>query len=181
MNAIGLKRFTTLFALSLSLLINGSVASVANERPDCPPNVVAVTGQSDWSILPPAIPSEYVTFHEDGRVTMRSMPLTGLFSLLGNGVNLGGTAHGILNADLDPTLSGPIYGPISVTRKVKGKDKVIFKGSFFGRVNSLLASGQILLEGKGEYAGVTIVVAFLETGANTETFVLNGHLLDRGN
>jgi hypothetical protein len=179
MKATAKKHLTMLAGLSLALLISPTGTVFAHDRPDRHPDVTAVTGQSDWSILPPAIPSKYVTFYADGSATIKRMPLVGNFALTGDGLAIDATIHGILSADLDPTLSGPIYGPLVVTQRIRGKDKTIFTGNFFGRVNSLLASGQIILGGHGEFAGVTIVVSFLETGANTETFVLTGHLFDR--
>jgi hypothetical protein len=55
---------------------------------------------------------------------------------------------------------------------------VLFEGRFFGRAVGGLSSGQIILHGRGHFAGVTIAVSFLETGANTEIFTLTGHLFD---
>jgi hypothetical protein len=178
MKATAKKHLTILAGLSLALLVSLPGTVFADGKPDRHPNVTAVTGQSDWSIVPPAIPSEYVTFHEDGSAAIKRMPLAGNFSLAGDGTTLDATIKGILSADLDPTLSGPIYGPLVVTKKIKGREIVIFEGRFFGRVNGLLASGQIILHGRGHLAGTMIVVSFLETGANTETFVLTGHLFD---
>ena len=106
------------------------------------------------------------------------LPLVGNFALTGDGVAIGTTIKGVLSANLDPTLSGPIYGPLVVTQKIRNREAVIFEGRFFGRVSGLLASGQMILQGRGHFAGVTIAVSFLETGANTETFVLTGHVLD---
>ncbi len=171
-------QFKLLAWIGLALLAALPMAVFAHGKLKPNPTVVAVTGQSDWSIVPPAIPSEYVTFHEDGGATIKNMPLAGNLLLAGDGASVGGLARGILNANLDPTLSGPIYGPIVVTREVRGRDVVIFEGRFFGRVNGLLASGQILLHGRGPNAGMTIAVSFLETGANTEVFDLTGHLFD---
>ena len=176
MKATSKNHLTILVGLILGLLLTLPNTVLAKDKH---PSVTAVTGQSDWAIVPPAIPSEHVTFHEDGSTTIDRMPLAGNFALTGDGVNIIGIAKGILTADLDQTLSGPIYGPFIVTRESQGKEKVIFTGSFFGRVNGLLASGQIILRGRGEFAGQTIVVSFLETGANTEVFVLTGHLFDR--
>ena len=179
MKAFNRKHFTILVTLSLMLVVSGPVTVFADGHTDRHPTVAAVSGQSDWSIVPPAIPSKYVTFFQDGSARIRKMPLKGNFSLTGGGSMIEGTASGVLDADFDPTLSGPIYGPFMVTQQKNGKDKVIFTGSFFGRANGLLASGQIVLRGRGEFAGQTIVVSFLETGANTEVFVLTGHLFDR--
>ena len=174
------KHFTLIAGLSLALLVSLPGLVFAHGKPDRRPNpsVIAVTGQSDWSIVQVAIPSEYVTFFEDGSAAIQDMPLAGNFSLTGEGTTINATIKGILNADLDPTLSGPIYGPLVVTQKIKGRECVIFEGRFFGRVNGLLASGQMLLHGRGHYAGQLIALSFLETGANTETFVLTGHLFD---
>lgn len=176
MKATPTNHFAILAGLILGLLLACPGTVLAKDKH---PSVTVVTGQSDWSIVPPAIPSEYVTFHEDGSATIERMPLAGNLALTGDGTPLDATIKGILSADLDPTLSGPIYGPLVVTRQRNGRDKVIFTGSFFGRVTGLLASGQIILRGRGEFAGQTIVVSFLETGANTEIFVLTGHLFDR--
>jgi hypothetical protein len=178
MKATVTKHFTLLAGLSLTLLVSLPGLLSANDRSDRHPTVTAVTGQSDWLIVPPAIPSEYVTFYEDGSAAIKRMPLAGNFSLAGDDTAIEGIIKGTLNADLDPTLSGPIYGPLVVTKKIKGREIVLLEGRFFGRVNGLLASGQILLHGRGQFAGVTIAVSFLETGANTEIFTLTGHLFD---
>lgn len=174
------KHFNLLAGLGLALVMALPLAVLAHGKLRRNPTVIAVTGQSDWSIVPPAIPSEYVTFHEDGSATIENMPLAGNLSLTGDGATISALAKGVLNADLDPTLSGPIYGPLVVTKPIKGREVVIFEGRFFGRVNGLLASGQIILHGRGPNAGVTIAVSFLETGANTEIFDLAGHLIDLG-
>jgi len=172
------KRLNHLTLLGLALLVGLPLAVFAHGKVKRNPTVIAVTGQSDWSIIPPVIPSEYVTFHEDGGATIKNMPLAGNLLLTGDGTSIRAVAKGILDADLDPTLSGPIYGPLVVTKEVRGREVVIFEGRFFGRVNGLLASGQILLHGRGLNAGVTIAVSFLETGANTEVFDLTGHMFD---
>ena len=44
--------------------------------------------------------------------------------------------------------------------------------------NRLLASGQMILPGRRRFTGVMIVVSFLETGANLETFALTGQPFD---
>jgi hypothetical protein len=165
--------------LVIILLVAFGFLTNTETRADDRTSIVAVTGQSDWSLLPPQIPSEYVTFHEDGGLTILDMPLRGLFHVSGEGVDIQAEGSGILTAILDPTLSGPIFGPLTVTQEVKGKDKVIFQGKFVGKVTGLLASGEIFLEGRGHFAGVTIVVSFLETGANTEVFDLTGYVLER--
>jgi len=168
---------TSLITFGMALLT--TVATLGFSFKGERPNVVAVNGQSDWHILPPAIPSEYVTFHPDGRVTMQDMPLAGNFALTGDGVSIQGVVTTTLSADLDPTLSGPIYGPGVVTQNIGGKEKIIFKGEFFGRAYGLLATGQILFHGIGEYAGTTIALSFQETEANNEVFILTGHLMDQ--
>jgi hypothetical protein len=173
------KKLTSLFGLGLALLAAVPTMVYSDEAIGPRVNVVAVEGQSDWWILPPAIPSKYVTFHPDGSVTMRDMPLAGNFEMHGDGISIQAVISGELNADLDPTFSGPIYGPVVVTQTVKGKEKIIFKGQFFGTVNSLLASGQLLLRGVGQYAGTTVATSFQETEANSELFLHTGHLLDR--
>ena len=178
MKATSKNRLITLVGLILSLLFALPSTVLAKDK-SRHPNVAAVTGQSDWSIVPVVIPSDYVTFYDDGSATIARMPLAGNFALTGDGAAINGVVKGILSADLDPTLSGPIYGPLLITQESHGKEKVIFTGSFFGRVNGLLASGQIILRGRGEFTGQTIAVSFLETDANTEVFVLTGHLLDR--
>jgi hypothetical protein len=172
------KHLPLLAALSLAWLALTPVEILAQKGPCRNSKDIAVTGQSDWSIVPPAIPSEYVTFHDDGTVTIERLPLAGVFSITGDGTGLEATIKGVLSADLDPTLTGPIYGPLLLTQTVKGREVVIFEGRFFGRVDNLLASGLILFHGRGHYTGVTIAVSFLETGNNTETFILNGHWYD---
>ena len=179
MKATLTNRLTIVAALILGLLASRPATVFADGQSNRRPTVNVVTGQCDWSIVPPAIPSKYITFYQDGSAAIRKMPLKGNFSLVGSGVMIEGTASGVLDSDLDPTLSGPIYGPMVIAQQKNGKEKVIFSGSFFGRVNGLLASGQIVLRGRGEFSGQTIVVSFLETGANTEVFTLVGHLFDR--
>jgi len=173
------KELTSLYVLGLGLLIAAPIMGYSDDDRRPRANVIAVAGQSDWWILPPAIPSEYVTFHPDGSVTMRDMPLAGNFEMDGDGVSIQGVITGELNADLDPTLSGPIYGPVVVTQTIEGKEKIIFKGEFFGTVTALLASGQVVFHGVGPYAGTRVASSFQETEANSEVFTYTGHLLDR--
>jgi hypothetical protein len=172
-DVITLRILTLILALSLA----PHVAAQGNSHKQ--PDVVAVSGQSDWWILPPEIPSDYVTFLPDGGLTIQNMPLVGNFSLAGEGTTVTGVISGILDANLDPTLSGPITGPLVVTVSHNGIDHIAFEGEFFGRVNGLLASGQMILNGRGHYAGKTIALSLLETGPNTELFDLTGHLIDR--
>jgi len=178
MKTIAKKHFALLAGLGLALLAGLPAAVLAHGGRDRHPNVIAVIGQSDWSIVSVVIPSEYVTFHDVGSATIERMPLVGKFVLTGDGVAIDATIKGVLSADFDPTLSGPISGPLVVTQKIRNREAVIFDGRFFGRANGLLASGQMILQGRGQYAGVTIAVSFLETGANTEVFDLTGHLFD---
>ena len=150
----------------------------ARVTPKKTPDVIAVSGQSDWWILPPEIPSEYVTFLPDGGLTIQNMPLIGNFSLAGEGTAIVGVMSGVLDANLDPTLSGPITGPLVITVTENGKSHIAFEGEFFGRVNGLLASVQMILNGRGHYAGMTIALSVLETGPNTELFDMTGYLID---
>lgn len=172
-----MKKVTPNFLLVFLLLLS----IVQRAAPECRADhvlVAPVTGQSDWSILGPQIPSEYVTFGLDS-ITIREMPLKGNFHVSGEGVEITAIGSGILSADLDLIGTGSIWGSIVVAETVKGKEKVIFKGGFVGSTLGLLASGEIVLEGRGHYAGITIVVSFLETEPNSEVFILNGTLVDR--
>jgi hypothetical protein len=165
-----------LTCLTLAWLSAVPTQAVADESPGKQPTVAAVAGQSDWSLL--TLDPSYIT--TDGiSITIRDMPLAGRFNLMGDDVAIEGTIHGILDADLDMNGTGPIYGTLVVTQSIRGKEKKTFDGRFFGRTNGWLASGQILLQGRGHSAGTTIIVSFLETGPDTETFLLNGHLFDR--
>jgi hypothetical protein len=142
-------------------------------------SAIPISGQSDWLIVPPVIPSEYVTFHPDGGFTIKGMPLKGNIHLSAAGFDVEGFAYGILDAEIDANLNGPIVGPMSITEVINGKEKVVFDGAFFGSVAQLRASGQIVFEGRGHYAGMTISVSLLETDNNSEIFTLTGALLDR--
>jgi hypothetical protein len=168
-----------LLRLAMILLIATATTLTPKTRAEQEPTAIPVIGQSDWLIIPPQIPSEYVTFHPDGGLTIKDMPLKGNFHLTGDGVELEGFGLGILNAEIDADLNGPIYGPLTVTEVIKGKEKVIFQGAFFGTVTQLRASGQIVLQGRGHCAGMSIAVSYLETDNNTEVFNLTGDLFDR--
>ena len=84
MKANAKKHFTLIAGLSLALLVSLPGLVFAHGKPDRrpSPSVTAVTGQSDWSIVSVVIPSEYVTFHDDGSATIERMPLAGKFVLL---------------------------------------------------------------------------------------------------
>lgn len=169
------QHLATIVGLGLAVILAGPANAAAAERHDRTPIVTAVSGQSDWSLIP--VDPKYIT--SDGiRIMIRGMPLAGLFHLGGAATSLDATIHGVLSADLDMTGTGQIYGPLVLTQNLQGKDIPAFEGRFFGRTDTWLASGQILLQGRGCYAGVTIALSFLETGPDTETFHLNGHLFD---
>ena len=167
----------SILTLILTFAHTTEVAGQGNSQKQ--PDVIAVSGQSDWWILPPEIPSEYVTFLPDGGLTIQNMPLRGNFSLAGEGSTIVGVMSGILDANLDPTLSGPIKGPLVITVIENGKSHIAFEGEFFGKANGLLASVQMILNGRGHYAGKTIALTVLETGPNTELFDMTGYLIDR--
>jgi hypothetical protein len=167
--------FPTLSNLGLALLLAAPIQSYAGDRPERTPIVTAVSGQSDWSLV--SIDPAYIT--SDGTsITIRDMPLAGRFALAGDGTVVEATIKGILDADLDMSGTGQIYGPLVLTQRVRGHEVPIFHGRFFGRTDQWLASGQILLHGRGRFAGMTIAVSFVETGPDTETFTLTGHLFD---
>jgi hypothetical protein len=172
------KHLLLLASLSLSFLAAMPVRTLADDRPATIPTVLAVTGQSDWSLI--QVDPNYITVGADG-ITIRRMPLAGQFALRGDGLALDATIKGILDADLDLAGTGSIYGPLVLTQNVKGHDVPVFKGRFFGRTDTWLASGLILLHGLGRFEGVTIALSFLETGPNDEVFTLTGHLFDRHN
>jgi hypothetical protein len=170
---------STVLRFATILLLTATTALTRQTRAEQEPTTIPITGQSDWSIIPPQIPSEYVTFHPDGGLTIKDMPLKGNFHLNGDGIDLDAFAWGVLNAEIDANLNGPIHGPFTVTQVIKGKEKIIFQGVFFGSVTELRASGQIVLQGRGHCAGLSIAVSFLETDNNTEVFTLTGEMFDR--
>jgi hypothetical protein len=165
--------------LAMLLLLGSALALTPRTHAAQESITMSISGQCDWSIIPPEIPSEYVTFHPDGGLTIQDMPLKGNFLVTGDGVELEGLALGVLNAEIDANLNGYIQGPFTVVQLIKGKEKIAFQGEFFGTLAELRSSGQIVLQGRGHCAGLTVVVSFLETGNSSEVFTLTGDLFDR--
>jgi hypothetical protein len=120
MKTIASKRFPMVAGLALTMLAAVPDKIRADGSADRIPTVVAVTGQSDWSLIP--IDPKYITADEDG-ITIRRMPLAGLFTLSGDGLSLDAIIKGMLNADLDLTGTGSIYGPLVLTQKLRGQGR----------------------------------------------------------
>lgn len=168
------------FSLALIAILPGTV-SAHNDR-DHGPNRIAVTGGSDWSIIPVTLtPPFFFAPQGDDSVYIRNMPLVGRISLTGRHFALEGRISATLNGELDSTFSGPLWASITLTTTIDGVKTIIFEGNGSGPTVGLISTGVIKLEGRGPYQGSILDLEFAEIGDNTDTYTLKGLLVQRPN
>jgi len=137
----------------------------------------AVTGHSDWTIVPAAIAPPFVFSGTDGNLYVRHLPLVGRITLAGVGVSIDGKISADFNGDLDGTYSGPVWAPVTLTAIVNGRNVVIFEGNATGTTVALVSKATIKLNGRGPYEGARLVLELTEIGpGNTDTYTLKGTL-----
>ena len=109
-----------------ALLVGLSGICSADDSPDRAPGRVAVTGNSDWSIVPAALTPQFVFIGTDGDFYIRHLPLVGNISLTGRSVSIEGKISADFNAELDPTFSGPVWAPVTITGRINGTKTLLF-------------------------------------------------------
>jgi hypothetical protein len=170
-------RLHTLCA-GLALLVALPVTICSGDTSDRSSDRVAITGTSDWSIVPAAIVPPYVFNGTDGDFYIRHLPLVGRISLSGRGVSIEGKISADFNAELDATFSGPLWAPVVITGTINGSKTVLFDGNATGNTVGLVSVGVIKLDGRGPFEGARLVLEFTEIGpGNTDTYNLRGVLV----
>jgi hypothetical protein len=161
-----------------ALLVGLSGISSADDSPDRAPGRVAVTGNSDWSIVPAALTPQFVFIGTDGDFYIRHLPLVGKISLTGRSVSIEGKISADFNAELDSTFSGPVWAPVTITGTINGTKTLLFEGNATGTTVGLVSTGVIKLAGRGPYEGSKLEFEFTEIGpGNTDTYTLKGALI----
>jgi len=174
-----LKRFG--FGVGLALLVTLPVFVSPGDTGDGnqgDQGRVAVTGNSDWSIVPAAIAPPFVFNGTDGDIYIRHLPLVGRITLTGRATSIQGKISADFNGDLDGTYSGPLWAPVTITATVNGSKTVIFDGNALGSTVGLVSTATIKLSGRGPYAGTRLELELKEIGpGNTDTYTLKGTLI----
>ena len=166
------------FNVGLALLVGLSVIVSASDPPDRGSAKIPVTGKSDWSIVPAALTSPFVFAGTDGDFYVRHLPLVGKISLTGRDLAIEGRISADFNAELDPTFSGPLWAPVTITGTIDGSKTILFEGNATGTTVGLVSTGVIKLEGRGPYEGAKLELEFTEIGpGNTDTYNLKGVLI----
>jgi hypothetical protein len=166
------------FGLGLALLVGLSGIASAVDTPDRSPGRIAVTGASDWSIVPAALAPPFVVVGTDGEFYVRHLPLVGKLSLAGRDVSIEGKISADFNAELDSTFSGPVWAPVTITGTINGSKTLLFEGNATGTTVGLVSVGTIKLDGRGPYEGSKLEFEFTENGpGNTDTYTLKGALI----
>src|SRR5436190_19927202 len=91
-----LKKFG--LGLGLALLVTLTVFVSAGDTPGGSPAGIAVTGNSDWSIVPAAIAPPFVFNGTDGDIYIRHLPLVGRITLAGRASSIQGKISADFNA-----------------------------------------------------------------------------------
>jgi hypothetical protein len=172
-----LKKFG--FGVGLALLIALPAFVSTGDTPDGNPGGIAVTGNSDWSIVPAAIAPPFVFNGTDGEIYIRHLPLVGRITLTGRASSIQGKISADFNADLDGTYTRPLRAPVTITANVGGTKTVIFEGNALGNTVGLVSRATIKLSGRGPYAGARLELELTEIGpGNTDTYTLKGTLIN---
>lgn len=167
--------------LGLALLVTVPAFISAGDTPNSSPPGIAVTGNSDWSIVPASLTPPFLLIGTDGDFYIRHLPLVGKITLAGRGVSIEGKLSADFNAELDATFTGPLWAPVTMTATVNGSKTVIFEGNASGTTVGLVSVGVIKLDGRGPYEGAKLEFKFTEIGpGNTDTYSLEGTLVPGG-
>jgi hypothetical protein len=172
-----LKKFG--LGIGLALVVTLTVFVAPGDTPGGNPGGIAVTGNSDWSIVPAAIAPPFVFNGTDGEIYIRHLPLVGRITLAGRAISIQGKISADFNADLDGTYTGPLWSPVTITANDGGSKTVIFEGSALGNTVGLVSTATIKLNGRGPYAGARLELELTEIGpGNTDTYTLKGSLIN---
>jgi hypothetical protein len=162
------------FGLGLALLVGLSGAISAQNTG------IAVTGKSDWTIVPANIVPPFLFIGTDGDFYIRHLPLVGKITLAGRDVSIEGKISADFNAELDATFSGPVWASVTITGTVNGSRTLLFEGNATGTTVGLVSVAKIKLEGRGPFEGDRLELQLTEIGpGNTDTYDLKGTLIRR--
>ena len=166
------------FGLGLALMVGLSVAISAQNATNHTPLGIAMTGRSDWTIVPANIVPPFVFIGTDGDFYVRHLPLVGRITLAGRDVSIDGKISADFNAELAITFSGPVWAPVTITGTINGSNTLLFEGNATGTTVALVSVGTIKLEGRGPFEGDRLELQFTEIGpGNTDTYTLKGTLI----
>ncbi len=170
------------FGIGLALLVGLSViVSGVYGEDDRQSGRITLTGNSDWSIVPADLTTQFVFNGTDGAFYVRHLPLVGRLSFAGLGVSIDGRINADFNSELDSTFSGPFWAPVTITATINGRNTVIFEGNASGDTVGLVSAGVMKLEGRGSFEGDKLELGFTEIGpGNSDTYNLKGVLIGRG-
>ena len=115
--------------VGLSVIFSGVSGESALDRRS---GRLAVTGNSDWSIVPANLTPQFVFNGTDGNFYVRHLPLVGRLTLAGLGVSIEGRINADFNSELNPTFSGPFWAPVTMTATIDGRNTTIFEGNASG-------------------------------------------------
>lgn len=176
MRLIANNQLATLVGLTLALatIVPGTLK--ADDKNDSKPQKDAVTGNFDWSIVPPNL-TVYIIPGTDGDLYLRNMPLVGAFNLTGDKVSLQAKLSVQLSGELDATGTGVLWAPAVITATVEGVKTIIFEGQATADTVGLVSIGKATLSGRGPYEGKKLEFTFEEIGpGNSDTYTLKGQL-----
>jgi hypothetical protein len=163
------------FALVLSTSLVGTLQ--ADGDPESTPRKIAVTGNMDFSIVPPNL-GPYLIPGSDGDLYLRHLPLVGKFTLSGKNIALEGKLHVDLNGELDITGTGVVWFPTTITATIAGVKTILFEGQGQANEVSLVATGKASLKGRGPYEGMKLELTFQELPpGDSNKFAYTGHLM----
>jgi hypothetical protein len=172
MKSIAMNHLASLAGLTFSLLISVSGTLHADDQHNGARGKTAVSGNFDWTIVPPNL-GPHIIPGTDGDLHLRHLPLVGKFTLNGKGVVLEAKIHVDLNGELDPTGTGVVWGPGTITATIDGVKTIVFEGQGTANEVNLVAVGKMSLSGRGPYEGSNLELTFEEIGpgdSNTYTF-----------
>lgn len=176
MNTTATKRTGILAGLILAVLLGTSGTLRAERQPNDVPRKTAVTGNFDWSLVPPNL-GPYLIPGTDGDLYVRHLPLAGRFTLTGKGVALDAKIHVDLNMELDVVGTGVVWGTTVITATIDGAKTIVFEGSGSADTVGLVSIGTMTLSGRGPYQATKLEFTFEEIGpGNTDTYTLKGQL-----
>ena len=176
MKLIAKNQLATLVGLTLALasIVPGTLN--ADDKNDGKPKKDAVTGNFDWSIVPPNL-TAYIIPGTDGDLYLRNMPLVGAFNLTGDKVSIQAKISVQLSGELDATATGVLWAPSVITATVEGVKTIIFEGQAKADTVGLVSTGKATLSGRGPYEGQQLEFTFEEIGpGNSDTYTLKGQL-----
>jgi hypothetical protein len=177
MKAITTFRLLNLAALTIGLLACAPALLRADDHHNGVRGKIAVTGYSDFAIVPPNL-GPYLIPGTDGDLYLSRLPLVGKLTLAGKGVAIDGKVHLELSGELDATGTGAVWFPVTATTTINGVKTLIFEGRGSANEVNLVAAGRISMVGRGPYEGMKLELTFEEIGpGDSNTFNHKGYLM----